>query len=239
MKKAAIILNVFVLIVSSCGQTTNKQATAEGNSADSLVNNDDAMETLKGNFKSLITKVPVTELPVGMSRLDKLDSLKFDYDNPNRMEQIVPYDSINKFNLNSFFNFDDIKPVNGDDILSYSILATKKMFFAKRLPKIGDKEVLIYYVIRGKAETQPDYPTWILIITDENGTVSKSYILSGIDCKENDFVTKFLFAIDNKYNLTIKDFRRIEEEESEDEEFSNARDPNYLYSIAIFKYKLN
>ena len=234
MKKTIIILGITALIACGCGQISNKQATTEGNNTDTSVNNDETVETSQMDFKSLIAKVPITEIPIGINGLDKLDSLKFDYDNPNQMEQIVSYDSVNQFNLNDFFKFDDIKFINGDDILLHSILRTKKMFFAKRLPKIGDKEVLIYYATRSRSE-MPDYPNWILIIVDENSIVSKSYILAGIDWKENDFITKFLFAIDNNYNLTIKDFRRIDDEESEDEEL---RDPNYLYPIKVFEYKL-
>ena len=190
------------------------------------------------DFKSLITKVPITELPAGIAGLDTLDSLMFDYLNPNRMEQLVSYDSINKFGLNDFFEFDDMKAVNANEILDYSLLTIQKTFFAQRLPKIDDKEVLIFYVIRSRPVTQPDFPTWILAITDENGAVSENYILAGLDCKDNDFITKFLFAIDNDYNLTIKDFRRIDDEESEDEA-SPTHNPHYLYPIASFKYQLN
>ena len=186
------------------------------------------------DFKSLITKVPITELPVGVNGLDKLDSLIFDYGNPNRMEQFFSCDSINKFGLNDFFELDDMEAVNADNLLDYSLLTITKTLFAQRLPKIGDKEVLIFNVIRSRPVTQPDFPTWILVITDEDGVVSESYILAGLDCKDNDFITKFLFAIDGDYNLTIKDFRRMYDEES-----SNMRNPNYLYPISSFKYKLN
>jgi len=75
------IFVLLILLFISCGNNKktdiaeNHVEITEVNNPDSLINNDEVMETLKMDFKSLINKVPITELPIGIKRLDKLDSL--------------------------------------------------------------------------------------------------------------------------------------------------------------------
>lgn len=186
----------------------------------------------KGDFSSLLSKVPVTGLPVGTENLEDISKIKIDWERRNAIDVGLACEEDDKYGLDGAFIFEDLDLVNYAAFLDYSLLPeSSDMIFAKRLPPIAGNEFLIYFVTR-TSNAQPEFPLWVLLMVDGDGVVLDSAVIAGADCKENDFVTNILFGIDADQVLTIKAFRSQDDEDGR-------YDPDYMYDFQTIRYRLS
>ena len=105
-----------------------------------------------------IAKVPITNLPVGVTNLMNISKIPIDWEHPEVMDDMFVREKDNKYGLDGWFEYGDVFDVgmakfsrmkNQYDLLRYSVLEEpERLYFCKRLPPVvgtpsGDFEVLI------------------------------------------------------------------------------------------------
>lgn len=182
-------------------------------------------------FINLISQVPITKTPIGEMDLDNISKIKIDLGAPNKIDTKLLSDNENKYGLNNAFMFDDLNLINYAKFMNHTLLTqSAKMKFVMRLPPINNHEFLIYSVMRTN-DGQLEYPLYVLLMVDSDTTVLSSAVIAGVDVKENDQITRFVFGIDSDYVLSVKMLSSSYDYENDD--------PNYLYDLQTVKYRVS
>ena len=145
------------------------------------------------SFSKLIEAVPIDSTIVGTPNLCELDSFRYDFNfNSSFLSWDTDKDIENRYRLNDYFDYDTFKNHFKHE---YSLLDKHGAFiFAKRLPKAGNHELLLYYVERFGSPKEK-YPQWVLLSVDSGGNVIKAFVVAEVDCRDNDQITQKLFLL--------------------------------------------
>ena len=148
------------------------------------------------SFSKLIEAVPIDSTIVGTPNLCELDSFRYDFNYPTFFAWDTDKDIENRYRLNDYFDYDTLK----DQLkYKYSLLREHGAFiFAKRLPKVGNHELLLYYIERfTSAFPNEKFPQWALLSIDGEGNVVKAFVVAEVDCQDNDNIIQKLFQVRN------------------------------------------
>lgn len=174
------------------------------------------------SFQKLIESVPIDSSTIGRYDLYELDSLQYDFNfNWNALAWDINKDIKNEYGLNDYFDYDAFK----DQIKhQYSLLHRQGRFiFARRLPKVGNRELLLYYIERFHSFKDKDkFPQWVLLCVNNEGKIKKVLVVAEVDCRELDQICQTLF-LTQEDGILIKDF--LGPWEGDPEWYS----PEYLY----------
>lgn len=156
------------------------------------------------DFTTLINRVPIHNEALGLSNIHEIDSLWCDYDNGVTMlNWVTDKDDKNSYGLNDFF---DYSLIANQLKTPYSLLDRYGSFvFSKRLPKIGESEILLYYIEQYDERDQERFPRWILLRVDASGEISGSLVVAEKNRLEMDQIREQLFFMDNN-SITTKVF---------------------------------
>ena len=165
------------------------------------------------SFSKLIEAVPIDSTIVGTPNLCELDSFRYDYNHPSVLTWDTDKDSENRYRLNDYFDYDTLK-----DQLKYEYSSMREhgaFIFAKRLPKVGNHELLLYYIERFTSDFPNEkFPQWVLLSVDSGGNVIKAFVVAEVDCQDNDRITQTLFQIRDD-GFLIKFFVGVLEDDPE------------------------
>lgn len=172
----------------------------------------------ESDFATLISKVPITPLPIGWSNMDMVDSIKcgIAWDERSKVYGIDDYfglDTRNKYGLNNRYTIRDLRL---ERELSRTWAKPTDLIFSKRLPDIDGRVVLLYKLNMFDGGVLY-LPYWLIVVTDNDGTPLKTNIVAMAELGENDYVGLSFCYITPDYQV----YKYLYYEGSEDEDIVN------------------
>lgn len=198
MRKCALIVIIFILLLLSCNRKSNNQ---KGMSKESVMQ----IEEKEFDFLKKISNVPITPLPIGVECLDSIKELDYNDFGMRNIPVSYEIDTNDRFKLNKFLN-NSLSLYEYDSNLnslnmSITPVDSATIYFSKRLPPKGNKNFLLCKIIQYKNVKEEPFTGWILLTIADQYASNWLQIAQSLTSEET--YRYALFHIDKEYNIVV------------------------------------
>lgn len=178
------------------------------------------IEEVPLDILQIINKVPISQLPLGISGLDQIDTFDMRQYGFTNLPFSYEIDKENKYGLNDFFSNNlDSQRYDANLIslgASYNQSISSKptsidVYLSKRLPPIGENNLFLCKIIQTMPSLDKTIEGWCIYMVNADGKILDTIQIGQVYKETNYFESwsYILFYIDNYYQITLKAYAAL------------------------------